>query len=278
MADRYHLRGTTNWNQAASWHDGVYGASGIPADTDTVFFLEGQSAVVSGLDQTGIDLTAIYESPGFAGRVGSDGESLKLELNQGIGTFDKGGNGTWYIAPTTTGGGAGTVKVANLRSGASTWTAGTVDAVNVYGGIHRFTGGCDLNTNAVIIKGGEVTIDFKASDAPNVTVHSGIARIYRTQGTLTIKGGRAILMVMDHATGATTATVEGDGILDIRAGHITTLNANSGLVDFSKMVKNITLTNSTYNGARAIARNGANGLVVTYTNAPAIPVPPDADS
>jgi hypothetical protein len=278
VADRYHLAGTTDFGAGASYHDGIYGASGAPADTDTLYYSEGQDTMSAGLDQTGIDLTAMYETPGYGGRVGTSGSSLKIELNQGIGTFDKGGHGIWFVQWITTGGGAGTCKIANLRSGATTISAGTTSAVNVYGGEHTFTDGAVLHQLPVIVKGGVVTIDFRASDTPDVTVHSGTVYLYRAVRTLIIKGGRVVSQVMKAAVAATTVTVEGDGYYDHRAGTITTLNANDGTVDFSKMVKNVTLTNSTFNGARAISRTGANGLTITYTNPATIGSPPDGGS
>jgi len=275
MATRYHLAGTTDFGAGASWHDGVYGASGAPADTDTLYLSEGQDALTSGMDQAGIDLTAMYETPGFSGRVGGTGSPLKIELNQGIGTFDKGGHGIWYCQWITTGGGAGTCKIANLRSGSCTISAGTTSAVNIYGGEHRFTDGAVLNSVPVIVKGGLCTIEYKASDTPDITVHGGTAYIYRAFGTLTVKAGRAVVQVMKAAAAGTTCTIEGTGIVDMQAGNLTTLNANGGQIAFSNMVKPITITNSTFNGARAVARSGANGLTVTYTVAPTISVPPD---
>ena len=75
-------------------------------------------------------------------------------------------------------------------------------------------------------------------------------------------------------TAATTVTLEGDAILEVHAGDIGTLNANDGLIDFSKMVRSLTVTTATFNGAKAVARLGANGLTVTYTSA-TVSVPPD---
>lgn len=275
MADRYHLAGATDWGNAASWHDGVYGASAVPLDTEAVYFAEGQDAVVSNLDQNGVDLAFLYETPGFSGRVGSSGTSLKIEVTSGTGTFDKGGFGTWYIVWTTTGGGAGTCDVVNLRSGSAYILGGTSSVVNVWGGEHRFGDAAVLHQLPVTVKGGHVTIEYKSGDTPDVTVHSGTVLCERAIRTLIVKGGRVISRCMKAATAITTATVEGDGYLDLQAGVITTLNANDGTVDFSHMVKQITLTNSTFAGAKAVARTGANGLTVTYTNAPTITHPAD---
>lgn len=271
MAEQVHVVGAVDWGLNISWRTLTYGTGTIPADGDTVRFTDGTDAVTGTMNQSGIDLAFMYEGPGFSGRVGTESGPLQIDVNNSsAGIWDKGGPGTWHITP-------GTIWTANLRAGASTYYGGTVDIVNVFGGIHRFTDGCDLNGNPVTVKGGQVTIDYKGSDTPNVTIHGGLAYIYRATGTLTVRAGRAIVMVDRAATGATTVVVEGTGMLDWRAGNIGTLTGTSGVIDFSKIIQPITITNSTYSGARAIARNGANGNQITYTNPSSITDPPDGD-
>lgn len=277
MATRYNVANSTNFGQAASWHDGVGGASGAPADTDTLYLNAGSGAYTAGLDQTGIDLTLLSENIGFSGRIGGVSEPLKIECNQGVGTYDKGGNGIHYISIITTGGGAGTIKIANLRSGTAYLGGGTISALNVFGGTHFISETAVLNNLPVILGGGEVTINYKGSDLPDITVNSGKLICYRSFGTMTVNGGSVTIQVMDSTAMADTALIINGGSVNINAGGtLPLITGNGGNLSFAGQVKPITVTNRTWAGTQVRYRYGANGMAVTYTNDSATPtVPPD---
>jgi len=248
----------------------VLGASAVPVDTDTVYFTSGNDSVTGTMNQSGIDLNFMYESYGFTGRVGSDSAPLQIDVNNaGAGIFEKGGPGTWSLT--------GTVWKLRQRAGKYTAVGGTIDNVEIYGGEFRALDGCDLNSNPITVKGGIATIDYKATDVPDLTIHGGVVYCYRKCGTITVKGGRLVLRVENVAAAATTVTLEGTGSIDWQAGDATTFNANEGTFTFANMVKPITLTNSNFTGASGTARTGANGLTVTYTNAPTVTAAPDTD-
>lgn len=272
-ADRYHLAGTTDWSNAASWHSGVYGASAVPVDTDSVYFLEGSDNVTSGMTLAAAndDLALISESAGFSGSVGTAGTPLALAAtNANSLIFNKGGPGRWNVS--------GQIPTLRMRNGyLGVFTGEVLDAV-VTGGELYIADSCDLNTNTLLISGGaSVTIDYRASDSPVITVNDGTLILRRLFGAMIINGGRVVVEVMKSISSSTSITMNG-GELDYRAGYVSTLTLKGGLVRFNNQVKPITIANAVSNqGAKIISRNGGNGLAVTYTGGFTEVVPGDSD-
>ena len=266
---RHHNPGSTDWGLAASWHDGYGAASAVPLDTDNLYFGQGQDAVTGTMNQSAIDLTSLTGTTGFGGRVGGAGAPLQLDVNQAsTGIWEKGDNGVWYWT--------GTIWTMNMRRGTFNATGGTIDKLNIWGGEMNVEDGCDLNGNPVVINGGVVSIDYKAGDAPNIVQHGGVLYCYRTFGTYTINGGRGVIRVENTANAGATLTINGDGSIDYQAGNMsTTIAGNDGGLTFANMVRPITIAAATYAGVKVTNRNGANGLVVTYSSGPTLSSPPD---
>lgn len=258
-ANRYHLGGQTDWSNAASWHDGVYGASAVPVDTDSVYFLEGSDNVTSGMSQSGIDLALISESAGFSGSVGTAGTPLTLEAaNTQSLVFNKGGPGRWNVNMQ--------IPTLRMRNGYLGALGGEILDAVVAGGELYCNDTVDLNTNTILISGGaKVEIEYRASDSPVITVNDGVLILRRLFGAMVINGGRVIVEVMKSISSSTSIAMNG-GFLDYRAGYVSTLTPNGGTISFANQVKPITIANAVSNkGSKIIARNGGNGLTVTYT-------------
>lgn len=273
MADRYHLSGATDWSLAASWHDGVYGASAVPLDGENVYFLEGSDNVTTGMTLAGAgdSLALISESAGFSGSVGTAGTPLAMAAtNANSLVFNKGGPGRWNVS--------GQIPTLRMRNGYLGVFTGEVLDATVTGGELYIADSCDLNTNTLLISGGaSVTIDYRASDSPVITVNDGTLILRRLFGAMVINGGRVVVEVMKSISSSTSITMNG-GELDYRAGYVSTLTPKGGHITFANQTKPITVANAVSNlGARFTARNGGNGLAVTYTGGFTEVVPGDSE-
>lgn len=269
MAVRYHLAGTTDWSNAASWHDGVYGASGVPADTDSVYFLEGSDNVSSGMSQSGIDLALVSESAGFNGSVGTAGTPLTLEAtNTQSMIFNKGGNGRWNVNAH--------IPTLYMRSGyLGLVGGGETLAATVSGGELYCGDSVDLNTNTITVLNGMVTIEYRASDSPVITINGGKVILRRLFGALVINGGSLTVEVMKSISSSTSITQNG-GHLDWRAGYVSTWTPKGGTATFANQVKPITIANAVvFSGTKISGKLGANGLAVTYAGGQTEIVPSD---
>lgn len=261
-ANRFHLSGQTDWSSAAAWHDGVYGASAVPVDTDSIYFLEGSDNVTSGMTLAAgskDDFALISESAGFSGSVGTAGTPLNLDATSSNAlVFNKGGPGRWNVA--------GQIPTLRMRNGYLGCFSGEVLDAVVSGGELYIADSCDLNTNTMLISGGaSVTIDYRASDSPVITVNDGTLILRRLFGAMVINGGRVVVEVMKSISSSTSITMNG-GELDYRAGYVSTLTLKGGTITFANQTKPITIANAVSNlGTKFTARNGGNGLPVTYT-------------
>lgn len=250
---RYWKAGSTDVGLAASYHDGTYGASAVPAVSNIIFFTEGSDtitaqtasglAVASGLQYVGFN-------NGFTGNLGQSGTSITVSTNTrgsgqyAIETFDyAAGGGRAYIAAGT----GGIDQVLVRGSGKLYLTNGTINTnVDVSSGELDINGLVVLNSKTVNIRGGNAVIDYKASDTPTINMYGGTLLCRRAGGTINCYGGNLIHQVEKAATGATTINILGESAkVDYRAGNIGTLNAQKGYLTFSNAVRPVTITTMT---------------------------------
>lgn len=259
MTVRYHLAGTIDWGVNASWHDGVYGSSAVPVDNDSVYFLEGSDIVTGNVaGQSGIDLVLLSESAGFTGSVGTAGTPLALEAtNTQSLVFNKGGNGRWNVNMH--------IPTLYMRSGYLGMLGGTLGAGTLWGGEAYINDQVIANGNTIIINGGQLTIDYKAGDSPVLTINGGVVYMSRLFGAVVVNAGRLVVQVMKSIS-ASTSIVQSGGLVDYRAGYLTTYTGRAGTLTFENQIKPITFTNTNYNGVKVRAKTGGNGLTLTYTN------------
>ena len=77
MADQRHWDGTLDdgdYGQAANWRE-----TAVPVATDEVF-IEGSKSIVTGLDQTAVNIGDFVVQPDFTGNIGSPSGYLQLDL------------------------------------------------------------------------------------------------------------------------------------------------------------------------------------------------------
>lgn len=272
-----HNPGTADWGPDGNWLTITGGASTKPASTDTVYFSAGQDNITGTLNQSAVDLTALYETDGSTNRLGGgSGGSLLIDVNQtNTGIIDKGGAGIWQLS--------GIYYKVIVRSGYLGITGGTTGGTGTFAGsgsLNVIAGECYvfaatvLASNSIIQHGGLLTVEYLASDVPaNLTVYDGRAIIYRPLAVLVVNGGNVIYQVENVATASPAITVNG-GLLDWRAGWAASLAANGGNITFENQVLPITITNATFAGSSVTNRLGTGPLLVTYGSA-TIVIPPD---
>lgn len=266
MATRYHLAGTTDFGAGASWHDGVYGASGAPASTDTLWLTEGADTISAGLSQAAVDLTALRVTDGFSGRVGAPGSSLTIavqQTNTGIVEYAASG-GYMYLAGGTNNIWKVRVKGAGklfLTGGA---VAGTGDAIEVYGGELDVADGCAIDGTSLDVYGGSTVVDYKGSDTiTTLNIHSGTVVMRRVCTTVNLFGGTLVLQVEKAVLAATTINQRG-GMYDHRAGGITTWNAYEGDATFANGIRPLTIATTNLFKTNILSRQNKTASV-TYT-------------
>ncbi len=203
----------TTYITDANWQGGA-----DPAAADDVFFPSGNSNAVAGSDQSGTALTSLSIDSGYSGAVGSitAGKPTYLQI---VGTtVNLAGSGVTYLdlGTTTT----CNINGAGSSAGAGQYglnlTGGTITTLNVNLdsgqtlGIATFPGETATITNLNISGGGTVVIG------------SGV-----TVTTVKVAGG-----TVETNCAITTLTVTG-GKVTHEAGAITTLNLNSGTVNYN---------------------------------------------
>lgn len=247
---RYWKAGSTDINQAASWHDGTGGSSAVPLVSNIVYWTEGSDTVTSGLTAlSGVDLQYFAINQGASPRIGGNGSSLLLSVNtNGAGQYADhlfvyaASGGYAYVKAAD--GGIGVVRVEG--AGHLYLTGGTINTgIQVIKGELDVSDSVDLSNKSVEIWGGNTVIAHKADATdPTITVWGGTLLLRRTSGTLTVNGGHVILQVEKETNAAATLTING-GMVDWRAGSIgTALNLNGGKLTFKNAMRPINLASA----------------------------------
>jgi len=250
---RYHLAGTTDLSNIASWHDGVYGASAVPLASNVVIFAEGNDNIVSGLSTLNLALAQVQMTQGFSGRLGTAGTSATIAANTNGGSTEYGvdgstssgvekfiygaGGGYAYVAI-----GSGGIDVVRSDSNGKLYlTTGTVNTrLEHANGYLSINDQVVLSSTSVELYGGQSDIDYK-DDATNATliVNGGTHFIKRAMGAITINGGYTTIQVEKEAAMCSGAITLNGGTLDLRAGNFpaVTVQFNGGTLITSKAVR-----------------------------------------
>lgn len=278
---RYHLAGTTDLSNAASWHDGVYGASAVPIASNVAYFTEGGDNITSGLTALNVALAHVAFTRGFTGRLGSTGTSATIGANA------NGGSGEFGVD----GGSTGVEKLIYGAGGGYAYvTAGTggIDVVRVDGDGKLFLTGGTVNTRVEIARGdldindqvdlsgkivegwgGSISIDFKA-DATNPTynIYGGNWLLRRSGGAVTINGGNVVIQVEKEATALSGALIINGGNVDWRAGDLpaAAVSLLGGSLTFNNAVRplDFSAATSVVLGNTAMVFGGASGAKVKW--------------
>jgi hypothetical protein len=233
----YHVDASTDWSLAASWRTAIFGAGSVPDSTDTLYFTNGSANVTAGLSNAAVDLTALYWTPGFSGRIGTAGTPLTIAVQQTATGICEYAASAGYLYLT-----AGTNGIYTFRckgGGKAYLTGGTFDIVEVASGECDVNDQVTLNSKTVRVYGGYTVIDYKGSDTPTIDIFDGTVLLKRA-ATVNLRGGRLILQVEKVATAIGTLTQTG-GHVDLRAGNITTWNGDEGTYSHENTVQPITV-------------------------------------
>lgn len=258
---RYHLAGTTDLSNAASWHDGVYGASAVPVVSNVIYFTEGNDNITTGL--TGLTTSGFAHcavTRGFYGRIGSSGTSFELSChtNGGSGEFgvDGGSTGVEKFIYGAGGGYAyvkadtGGIDVVRSDSNGKLYlTGGTINTrIEAVRGELDINDSVDLSGKTVEIWGGNNVIDWKADGTnPTYNIYGGNNLIRRSGGAITVYGGNNIFQVEKETGISSGAIIFAGGVNDWRAGAMpaAALSFVAGSVTFENAVRPIDLSSAT---------------------------------
>lgn len=234
--------------------------AGTPVSGDTVYLTDGKDSYTGGLNLTGVDLFLLHATPGFGGDIAGTYLQLqanrtatgKIKLEWSGRTFnlnmDAGVVNQLEINPAAN----GTVNLANGNATLCIQNAGTsLWADSAYPTTHRQTGGQSF-------------FDRGGTASTTVYVDGGVSFMNRDFGTANVNAG--MLLVNDTTCTPTTVNVSGTGTFKaIKCGTITNLNANSGVVDFSELAQNITVSNRAL-GPNCTLKMPRSGATITWSS------------
>lgn len=265
--------GPSDWNNAMNWSGGA-----VPVDTDSVYF-DGAVCNVDvkyGLNQTGIQLAAMYFRNGWSGDLGlpernTDGteydEYRLTSLTADITTIDCHSN-------------SGRIKI----NGQAVQTAAAIHATgnSSESEVPAFQWFGTHASNTFTINGGSVGIAVRATQAATVLTlrqsggvcvcgaGSTLTTVLKTAGTLTIEVATTAITndagdVTINGTGAHAAITNSGGTIKYNSsGTITAYTGNkTGAIDFDGRNVARTLTDATFNDAASMKDTNR---TVTQTN------------
>jgi hypothetical protein len=250
MATVYHVDAATDWSLAASWRTALFAGGTVPVSGDTVYITNGSANITSGLSNAAVDLAFLYVTPGFSGRIGTSGTPLTIAVeNTNAGILEYAASaGYMYVTAGTNG-----IDTLRVKGGGKLYaTGGTIDVLDQV----------TLNSKTVRVYGGYTVIDYKGSDTPTIDIYDGTVLLKRG-ATVNLRGGRLIFQVEKVATGISTLTQTG-GMIDLRAGNITTWNADGGDAITENTVQPITVSTLNKGGTNFLTGKGR-GPSVTYS-------------
>ncbi len=271
VVSNYHLAGTTDLSNSASWHNGSYSAGAVPIASGLTFFTEGSDNITAGLSTLNTAQGYVSFTRGFKGNLGASGSSATIgaNTNGGAGEYATetleyaAGGGSAYI--TAGSGGIDLVRVNSL--GKLYLTGGTVSEIQVNGGKVHINDQVDLSAKTCnFYEGADVEIEWKADGTdPTLNMYGGVLFTKRTWGTVNMRGGVIIPMVEKEANWCATLNLDG-GLVDWRCGSVaTTINFNSGKCNFDKLVRALDISAPTITAADTeLNVLGMSGTKVTW--------------
>lgn len=231
---------------------------GVPASNESVIFSEPGPAITTNLSGYVNNLDLFHETRNFAGDIGLPATGLFLDSDlirlEGSGSFGHfiGTGKTWpilYLDPANTlrefiFQDITAITAMALNSGRSAFKSTVADIAAAYinGGHHDFEGVTGTNAISAAIVAGRSNM-------------RALARLYRKVTTLTV-GAFGSAELLESFIAPTTVNVWPGGRLIVKnSGSIGTLNTYSGTtVDYSKMGRDVVLTNWTVYGPTIVIR------------------------
>lgn len=209
----------TAWDAAGNWSLGT-----IPVDDEHVV-VDGQSQfdILTGLDQTGVQLRSFYTAPTYTGNIGDGGVFLEIDV---AGTDDdwavfEGPGSVYWKSATTADRGNYVVNSTNLVNalimGASTSTSGNV---------------------SLDVKSGGVTVDPSMTHLDRLFLSGSNARVrledFGTSGTqnnvqiTVVKAGR-LVSFRSHPAGSSSVMVNNGGEITVESAAVASASQQLGL-------------------------------------------------
>jgi fermentation-respiration switch protein FrsA (DUF1100 family) len=262
-----------------------------PANTliagDIAHFGEGAQSVTGTLGQwSGLaGLEAINFDPRFTGNIGGGGAgSLLVDVDSSAASLINYAAGGGSLFVSAAGPSALINRIKIIGGGKCNVTGGTTLKIEMA------SGGLNINSSAQVnelyMSGGSASAQFiTANSAFQAVTVSGGATLATERGLdgnfsgpkMTITGGQVMVARVDSSTTLPTGTGSaGSGVIEVgtggqmdwRGGNIDTLRVFGGLVDFSNITQNITITNLVLDaaGARLSRIKSSRFFTVTITN------------
>jgi len=261
MATETLLEGAVTF-AAAGWS-----GSGI-ADNNDYIINKPFGPIAAGLDQSGLTtgIESLWILPGAAGIIGGGAAgAFTVDADASADAFVANyGSVTLYL---TAGGGSGVINNFSCGAGSINYLQGGAVTTIVQDGGTLFVN-ASTDFDDLYQGGGNLTVEYFATNADSITIDGGTAFIKRMPTTLTVNGGNVILDPDDaEDVAGKTLNVNG-GKLDWRAGAIPTVALNSGTVNLQNARISFTPggTAGTYSSGCTIARNDAVVSLANITN------------
>lgn len=261
MATEYLDEGAVTF-AASAWS-----GSGI-ADSNDYIINKPFGPITAGLDQSGLTtgIESMWFLPGAVGIVGGGSYgALLIDADNSADAFiNNYGSVTLYLSAA---GGSGVIN--NFACGGQSINylqGGSFPTITQDGGVLNLNASTDFDD--LYQGGGQLTVEYFATDADSITIDGGTAVIRRMPTTLKINGG-SVILDPDDAEGFSGKTVIfNGGFTDWRAGAVPNVEFNSGAVNLQNARIAFTpgATSGTYSSGCKIYRNDAVVSLANITN------------
>lgn len=234
----------------------VTSTGGTPwADGDTVFLNQGYDEYTLGVAMPTIDLALLHITSGFKGDIPT---ALNIEA-----TLIKIEGGGKIIRLTSTAPGAFDEMWINTASGVTVECVScTITVLRQNNSVFLAADSCTVTTFHQT--GGQSRYDEGGSAVTTGNGWGGITWLNRDIGTLNSYVGHATIVNSTTCSPTTINLNGGTFEVDGLCGNIGTINGNSGVLDFSKLAVDITVSVRAF-GPGLVYKPPRAGVVVTFT-------------
>jgi hypothetical protein len=236
MGDKICQATNGDWNTAGNWSP-----SGVPADNDRAWISEGlQAALLTGIDQGGIDLDLLHIPAGYKHNIGATGNQLKIAADlvrhYGAGELHYAcakNIGDAYVTDVIRFRGAHPGVLAEIDGEAG--DAGDITQIIAETGVLKILGNCKFTDSGGLlmtrdgvtgnIANGADTLPDLVMTGGSLTSYNALTNAYILGGTFTREGTGAVALLIVgpggrcvyNGTGTVTKAIICErGVLDLR--------------------------------------------------------------
>lgn len=230
MASPNRKPGSSDWPATGYWTTGS-----APASTDSATVDAGGDTINQNMDQSAVDLTALYVGPGFKGNI----DALLIDVNQGgAGVFTYDGSGQRM----SIGRSGGTLAKVVMQNTAGTAVLsllnGAVTLLEVLNGMVIVAGGCTPAT--IRMMGGDCVVQYNSGNlVTTIDAMAGRLHLQRDFTTLNLGEKAVVTWDGDGDSGALTggAVNLNGGLLKWLRGSLGALTLKAGGIDMTAIQK-----------------------------------------